>query len=168
MSRCLPRNTLLYVKPHPHFSGSDIPLQKIIALSKLKNVKVINHNTNSKDLYTNCLGVITIAGTSGFEGILYEKPVIVFGKPFYSQPGTVLRVEDMMDFPSLLINVIKDPNYGINKKMRKKMVADYFVNQVPLESKSEMLEYIKISENDATNLSKAFDESYRALSSNNK
>jgi len=163
VSRALPHGVYLYVKPHPHFSGSDVPISKLMSLSRLNNVKIIPHNANSKELNENCVGVITVGGTAGFEGILYNKPVIVFGKPFYSEPGTVLVVNDLMELPRLLLKVIKNPNYGISTEKRKEMAVKYYLNQIPLKGSPNVFGEMNLSDEEAIMLGKELDARYSLL-----
>lgn len=168
VSRALPSDHLLYVKPHPHYCGSDIPLSKIVEISKLKNVRVVPHDTSSKELLDKCTGVITVGATTGFEAMVYNKSVIVFGKPFYAEPGTVIHVEDLMMLPRILLSVIKTPGYGVNQTKRKKMIANYYKNQIPLESKPYNFARFVITENEAKLLAFAVMASYQLLMKKHK
>jgi hypothetical protein len=79
----LPPNTYLYVKDHPH-GGNYRDVKDYKRLLRIRNVKIIDPRIPGKQLIKNSLGVITINGTAGFEGLLMNKNVFCFGKAFYT------------------------------------------------------------------------------------
>jgi|GEM_PF-6354793 len=148
VARALPEGCLLYIKPHPHYCGSDIPISKAIELSKIPNARLISHKISLKELLNKCYGIICVSATTGFEGIVNDKPVFVFGRPFYAVDGTVIFVDNLMELPYLLSKVINDPHYGTSIKSRKNLIAKYYAHQIPLESKpsSNLNMYVTDSE----------------------
>ncbi len=148
VARALPEGCLLYIKPHPHYCGSDIPISKAIELSKIPNARLISHKISLKELVNKCYGIICVSATTGFEGIVNDKPVFVFGRPFYAVDGTVIFVDNLMELPYLLSKVINDPHYGTSIKSRKNLIAKYYAHQIPLESKpsSNLNMYVTDSE----------------------
>jgi hypothetical protein len=85
----LPAGTMLYVKDHPHDIGYR-SAEDYRVLQMIPNVRLIISTISAKRLISKSLGVITLAGTAGFEAVLSGKPVFVFAKTYYcSGPGVV-------------------------------------------------------------------------------
>lgn len=61
------------------------------------------------DLLAHCAAVVTINSTVGFEGIVFEKPVVTLGGNFYTAPGLVMPVERIEDLPAALRDALKRP-----------------------------------------------------------
>lgn len=95
----LPPDVLLYVKDHPHLYGyRDIVDYKRI--QEIPNVRLINTDISGKQIVKDCLGVITINGTGGFEALLMNKHVITFGSAFYGaskRVKTILNIRDLRE-----------------------------------------------------------------------
>ncbi|MBL7124602.1 MAG: hypothetical protein ISS51_00700 [Dehalococcoidales bacterium] len=89
----LPYGYKLYVKEHPNHLG-EIPYGMMRAISKTRDTVLLDPQTHSHELIESSVGVITINSLAGLEGILYRKPVVVLGKPFYGQLGLTIDVED--------------------------------------------------------------------------
>lgn len=78
----IPFGEYLYVKEH--ISNIGYPsLEFYKNVLKIPNVKLLNPNYNAKELIKRCKSVITITSTVGFEAIILNKPVFVFGDVFY-------------------------------------------------------------------------------------
>lgn len=115
ISRSLPINQLLYVKDHPAMFRNDIgnPVRGSVRtldfykqLKKLPNVKIINPAYPSSKLIKNSNLVFTISGTAGFEGLIYGKPVIVFGHPFYSYTDLCINYSMKDDLHKTIKNAL--------------------------------------------------------------
>ena len=78
----LPHGKFLVVKDHISATGYE-GLEFYKEILKLPNVKLANPNLNSKELIKKSLGVFTLTSTVGYEAVLMNKPVIVFGDVFY-------------------------------------------------------------------------------------
>ena len=87
-----PFNKKLIIKEH----RAMIPERRIRDIKRLKKLiknsfyyigDSVNSNSNLSpyNLLNNSLGVIVHSGTSGLEAMLLNKPVLIFGKPIYSQ-----------------------------------------------------------------------------------
>lgn len=61
------------------------------------------------DLLPRCAAVVTINSTVGFEGIVFDKPVVTLGRNFYSAPGLVIPVERLEDLPKALTTALSEP-----------------------------------------------------------
>lgn len=106
ISKTLPMSVKLYVKPHPHYQGSDIKMRDIFRIAKLKNVRIIAPSTSVYDLIKNSLGVITINSTTGFEALMYNKPVIAVGHDVYCREDLCYLLRDMNELPTHIMNII--------------------------------------------------------------
>lgn len=101
--KCLPNGTKLYVKVHPHWRNADQPLASLPY-----DAKYIHPDTNTTQLIKNSIGVITINSTVGYEAMLQNKPVIVFGHEEYG--SACIKINNLSDLPEAMIRV-----YKINK-----------------------------------------------------
>lgn len=105
-ARSLPSGYKLYVKEHPNHIG-EIPLKTIRQISKMKDVVLLHPQAHSHQLIQKSSGVIVINSTVGFESILYQKPVVVLGKPFYSGLGLTIDVPDYFHLPEALREALR-------------------------------------------------------------
>ncbi|WP_421510717.1 hypothetical protein ACOQH0_14840 [Enterobacter sp. JS8-1] len=78
----LPHGKTLVVKDHISATGYE-GLEFYKKIIKLPNVKLANPKLNSKELIKKSLGVFTLTSTVGYEAVLMNKPVAVFGDVFY-------------------------------------------------------------------------------------
>lgn len=97
----LPNGELLYVKDHPH-AGSYRSIKDYHIIKAIPNVRLINPGVPGTDIIRMSKGVITICGTSGFEALLYHKPVYLFGNTFYKMYEGVIRLESVFDLGRIL------------------------------------------------------------------
>jgi len=102
ISRALPTNHKLYVKPHPHYFGTDTGISDIKKISRLSNVRIINPMIPPIPLIKKSKGMITINSTTGFEALIFGVPVITFGHDFYCKERLCRIVRDMNDLPGVL------------------------------------------------------------------
>lgn len=106
VARSLPFGYKLYVKEHPNHIGEVSP-RAIRQISKMKDVVLLHPQTHSHKLIQRCSGVVVINSTVGFESILYQKPVVVLGKPFYSGLGLTIDVADYFYLPQALREALR-------------------------------------------------------------
>jgi hypothetical protein len=111
----LPPNNFLYVKEHPH-GGHYRDYQDYRKLSLIPNIKIIKPNISGQQLIRNSKGVITINGTSGFEAIMLDKPVICFGHSFYSRLKGVIYLKHIKDLHKALNKNIMESTSKYDKK----------------------------------------------------
>ncbi len=121
ISRCLPVNVKLYVKPHPAYMGIDIRFQDLYHLSKLPNVRIIHPYTSPITLLKKSVGVITLNSTTGFEAIIHNKPVISLGHDFYCQDNLVYLVRSWGELPKIIHHVY----YSKRPKATPETVQEY-------------------------------------------
>ncbi len=106
----LPFEYTLYVKEHPSAVGfNTVGFYKKI--QEIPNVKLVNHAINARSLVKKSKGVITITSTMGFEALVMEKKVFLFGRVFYENHPNCIRVINFNElFDSIKNNLNKDSN----------------------------------------------------------
>lgn len=111
----LPYGTYLYVKDHKSAIGTqDRSFYRKI--SSLPNVRLIHPEYNIKHLIRKSIGVITINSTAGYEALLLDKPVYIFGRVFYERFPNVHKLSTFKD-----IRNIEDKKFEVSNMM------EYFV-----------------------------------------
>lgn len=99
----LPVGTKLYVKDHKSAYGfPELSFYK--SLTKLPNVKVIEPFFDTKKLIKASKAVITLTSTVGYEALLLNKRVFLFGNVFYQFHPNVVRIEN----PAKLFNLFQE------------------------------------------------------------
>lgn len=103
LSASLPEDWLLYIKEHPTqwlYRGLEFFSYRFRgfykALAELRNVRIVPMETKSSELIKHAGAVATITGTAGWEALLNQKPVLIFGYPWYIHGPGVCRVTDVM------------------------------------------------------------------------
>lgn len=100
----LPPGIRLYVKDHPHRSA----FADMIYLERLKripNLRLIDPSTSGKSITFHSKGVFTISGTTGFEAVLLNKPVFLFGQAFYMASNRVIKINNIRDLREKLYEI---------------------------------------------------------------
>jgi Capsule polysaccharide biosynthesis protein len=92
----LPRGYDLVVKEHPLSIGRN-PLALLRRLRRVPNLRLVHPHTNSHDLIERAVGVAVLSSTVGLEALLYGKPVLTIGRPFYAGYGITLDVDGLAD-----------------------------------------------------------------------
>lgn len=93
VANALPPGVELVVKEHPMAIGRS-SASMLRNLVKLPNVRLVEPHTSSLGLIRRSAGIATIGSTVGLEALLYTKPVLTLGKPFYSGYGVTLDISD--------------------------------------------------------------------------
>jgi capsule polysaccharide export protein KpsC/LpsZ len=62
-----------------------------------KNVRLVQPHASTHDLIRRSAAVAVISSTVGLEALLYEKPVLTLGQPFYSGYGITLDVDSFRE-----------------------------------------------------------------------
>lgn len=132
LARCLPLDAKLIVKPHPHYQCMDIPLKEIKKISELRNVVLVNPNLSPYDLIPKSKAVIVINSTTGFESLIFERPVITFGHRFYALDGVTRVVRDYLELPRIIMDAYNGKLVKDKEKI-KEVVALYYKNIIPFE-----------------------------------
>jgi len=101
IAKSLPVSHSLVVKDHPAMRGSR-SLEYYREIRKLYNVQLLSASLDSHELIRNADAVITIVGTTAWEGLLYEKPVVALGPLCYGFFDLLYNCPDMADLPTIL------------------------------------------------------------------
>lgn len=88
-------------------------------IKKLYNVQLMSPNSDSHEIIRNAEAVITIVGTTAWEGLLYEKPVVALGPLCYGFFDLLYNCPDIAGLPSILSMAIRTfrPNQGLLLKL---------------------------------------------------
>jgi hypothetical protein len=118
IAKSLPVSHRLVVKDHPAMRGSR-SLEYYREIKKLYNVQLMSPNSDSHEIIRNAEAVITIVGTTAWEGLLYEKPVVALGPLCYGFFDLLYNCPDIAGLPSILSMAIRTfrPNQGLLLKL---------------------------------------------------
>jgi hypothetical protein len=105
VARALPHGWDLVTKEHPMAIGRT-PSSLLKRLTHMRNVRVVPPTSNSHDLIEQSRAVVVISSTVGLEALLYDKPVLTLGQPFYSGVGITLDVDSFADIHTAVPAVI--------------------------------------------------------------
>lgn len=111
----LPFGTYLYVKEH-FVNFGRMPQSYYRRLKSIPNVKLISCNENTKTLIEKSLGVITLTSTVGFEALMMDKPVFVFGEVFYEAHPNCRKIDSYKVLSQELHDLSVDNSPDINQR----------------------------------------------------
>jgi len=100
----IPFGEYLYVKDHESSVGYP-SLNFYKKVSRIPNVILISHKFNAKEIIRNSKAIITITSTVGFEAIVLNKPVFVFGNVFYDFHPLCTKVLSFDSLFEMLLNL---------------------------------------------------------------
>jgi hypothetical protein len=89
----LPHGYEVVLKEHPLSLGRN-PHGMLRKLTRIPNVRLVDPYTSSHDLIRRSEAVIVISSTVGLEALMYDKPVLTMGEPFYSGYGVTLDLSN--------------------------------------------------------------------------
>jgi len=92
----LPPGYDLVLKEHPMSIGRN-SLRLLRRLRTRSNVRLVEPHTSTHDLIRDAAAIAVISSTVGLEALLYEKPVLTLGQPFYSGYGVTLDVDSFRE-----------------------------------------------------------------------
>jgi hypothetical protein len=92
----LPPRHDLVLKEHPMSVGRN-SLALLRRLRKRDNVRLVEPHTSSHELIRRAEAVAVISSTVGLEALLYEKPVLTLGQPFYAGYGVTLDLDSFAE-----------------------------------------------------------------------
>jgi hypothetical protein len=92
----LPQGWDLVLKEHPMSVGRN-SLRLLRRLRTRPNVRLVQPYTSSHELIRKARAVAVISSTVGIEALLYGKPVLTLGEPFYSGYGVTLDVSSFAE-----------------------------------------------------------------------
>jgi len=106
IAKSVPSGYRLVVKDHPGMRGGR-HLRYYRELRKLYNVQLLSPSFDSHHIIQSCDAVVTIVGTTAWESILYEKPVVAVGPLAYSFFDLIYNCRNVSDLPRLLLDAIR-------------------------------------------------------------
>jgi hypothetical protein len=94
IAKSLPAGYRLYVKEHIVSRGR-WPLDFYRRLKQIPGVRLLGPTENARQLIQDAAAVAVITGTMGWEGLLFGKPVVTFGRVFFNCFPLVHRAGDV-------------------------------------------------------------------------
>src|SRR5579864_1747433 len=107
ISKSVPAGYRVVVKEHPGMKG-ERNLGYYRDIQEIHNVQLLSPAVDSHEVIQQSDAVLTITGSSAWEGILYEKPVIAFGPLCYGFGDLVYRCDSIAELPSILRKTIHE------------------------------------------------------------
>lgn len=152
LASALPKNWLIYVKPHPfqtnfklnfwawEFYGNVMryynSVESLKYLSKIDNVKIINKSTDQKKLIECAKAVATVSGTAFLEASHLNKMLLVFGKKtIFNQFSNAFHIESKEGIKRAINQLQKKDFYKSNAEL----VIQDFTYDSKIFSKKEVL-----------------------------
>ena len=89
----LPPDQYLFIKEHPARVGS-INFSEMYKLLKNKKIKILKPSINSYDIIEKSRSIITINSKTGFEALIYNKPLYVFGESYYKNQNFINYLDE--------------------------------------------------------------------------
>jgi hypothetical protein len=96
LADALPVGHDLVLKEHPMSVGRN-SIKLLRRLRTRKNVRLVPPRTSTHELIERSEAVAVISSTVGLEALLYEKPVLTIGQPFYAGYGITLDVDSFRE-----------------------------------------------------------------------
>jgi capsule polysaccharide modification protein KpsS len=102
----LPVGHDLVLKEHPMSVGRN-SLRLLRRLRTRHNVRLVPPRTSTHEQIQRSEAVAVISSTVGLEALLYEKPVLTIGQPFYSGFGITLDVDSFRELRSAVPELLR-------------------------------------------------------------
>jgi hypothetical protein len=102
----LPVGHDVVLKEHPMSVGRN-SLRLLRRLRTRKNVRLVPPRTSTHELIQRAEAVAVISSTVGLEALLYEKPVLTIGQPFYSGFGITLDVDSFRELRTAVPELLR-------------------------------------------------------------
>jgi len=115
LSLIVPKDYLIYVKENPKQTVQQRGGLFYRRLAVLPNVKCVDPRISSECLIKNSIGVATVTGTAGWEGLFYGKPCMVFGNAWYSEFTGVTPFKRDITFEAWMANRPSDKEKLVNE-----------------------------------------------------
>lgn len=109
-ARSLPVGWKLYVKEHPEMVPFR-PRSYYKELKKIPNVRLMNPSIDGTTLIMHAGLIVTVTGSTAWEGVLLKKPAIVFGNRFYNILSMIKKCEAIEELPHLVKQQLEEWRY---------------------------------------------------------
>ncbi len=95
------------VKPHPScgFHHEEGMVEKMVAELAAPNVKLCPSDLNTRSLKSCADAVVTVHGTAGLEFACVGVPIVLAGRPFYSQLGFTIEPDSLEEYERVLLRL---------------------------------------------------------------
>lgn len=111
IAQSLPAGMLLLVKDHRAMVGLR-SLDFYRRIVRLPNVRLVDATLNSQALVKTSDLVLTVTGTVSMEALCLNKPVIMFGRVFFTSLEGVTVVRNLFNLPGTLAELLKSTRRG--------------------------------------------------------
>ncbi len=105
--KSLPINYKLYVKEHPGQRREWREIEYYKEILEIPNVKFLHPYFSSQEVLKKCKLIVTTGSSSGFEGLFFGKPSIVFGDVIYNKLPCVTKISDYSELREAIKNSLK-------------------------------------------------------------
>lgn len=119
LSAAVPDDVRIYVKEHPYqwmptgLSYSRYRYEGYYkSIAKLRNVSLMPIKTNTVTLIEKSQAVATVTGTAGFEAVLKQIPVLVFGHTYYRDCPGVFKISSVQSAKEAIDKIISGFKVG--------------------------------------------------------
>ena len=102
----LPHGHEIVLKEHPMSVGRN-RLSLLRRLRRIPNARLVKPHTSSHDLMRCADAVVVISSTVGLEALLYGRPVLTLGQPFYSGYGVTIDVDSFREIREAVPAVLR-------------------------------------------------------------
>jgi hypothetical protein len=92
----LPQGHDVVLKEHPMSLGRS-SIRLLRRLRRRENIRLVDPYTSTHELIRRSEAVVVIGSTVGLEALLYDKPVLTLGQPYYSGFGVTLDVDSFVE-----------------------------------------------------------------------
>lgn len=159
LQKSVPEDVKIYIKAHPREGMNKVLYKRIQVDSR---TVFINPNLNSFLLIINSLAVATVTGTTGWEGFINKKPVMMFGNYFYQDAPGVYKIKSLNDAINAL-SEISDKKNIITDDMIKAFLKAVEENSFPgwVDSRYSVLSGLSDHQN-CTNIADALATAIRS------
>jgi hypothetical protein len=106
VAEALPHGVEIVLKEHPMSVGRN-RLAMLRRLKRIPNARLVKPHTSSHDLMRRAEAVIVISSTVGLEALLYGRPVLTLGQPFYSGYGVTVDVDSFREIREAVPAVLR-------------------------------------------------------------
>jgi CheY-like chemotaxis protein len=102
----LPQGHDLVLKEHPMSLGRN-SARLLRRLRQRPNVRLVDPYTSTHELIERSEAVAVISSTVGLEALLYDKPVLTLGRPYYSGFGVTLDVDSFAEIRTAVPDLLR-------------------------------------------------------------
>ncbi|MEJ7691793.1 hypothetical protein [Daejeonella sp.] len=129
ITQYLPYPSKLIVKEHPMGRGL-YSIRDMRKLSKLPNVILLPAYANSHNIVPKVKGIFVINSSVGYEGLLYGKPVVTFGRSFYREQGLTIDINSLYELEDVFRKI---DTHNIDATSVEKFIYRVWKNTYPVD-----------------------------------